>query len=223
MRIIIIFLVFALTGSLKAQTVKFNIEGVLQKNKNAKFAYLVSNGIVPGKGDLFLVQPMNGNSFHFNGTADLAGKLLRTAFIFLDERGDITLSQVKEKIEKKVWFVGGTANLKMIYLENIKLDIENQYNLQPAKITAGGSYLQQSKDAMQAIRERRFLAFVKEHSDSPVALDEVSKMVKYVGFANLAAMDFGSPGEMYAALSKRLKSTTQGIELKQKIDQNKLK
>lgn len=223
MKIIMFFIALVLSGVVNAQTVKFNIDGTLQKNKTAKFAYLVSNGAVPGKGDLFLVRPLDGNSFHFSGTSNLEGKLLRTAFIFLDERGDITLSQVREKIERKIWFVSGSANLKTIYLEDIKLDIENPYNLAPAKIISGGTYLQQSKDAMQAMRERKFLEFVKKNSDSPVALDEVSKMVSFVGFKNLAAVDFGSPNEMYAALSDRLKSTIQGVELKKKLDQNKMK
>ncbi|TBO44900.1 hypothetical protein [Pedobacter kyonggii] len=89
-------------GSLHAQTIKFTIEGVVQNPKNAKFAYLVSDAPVAGKPDLFLVRPMDGDHFRLSATSDLAGKLLREGFIFIDEGGYITLAEVKSKIKQKV-------------------------------------------------------------------------------------------------------------------------
>ena len=68
-----------------------------------------------------------------------------------------------------------------------------------------------------------FYGIVKENNDSPLALDVVTERVRFVFFEHIAAMNGGSTGEIYAALFNRLKSTSEGIELKQKIDQNKLK
>ncbi|WP_029279775.1 hypothetical protein [Pedobacter borealis] len=220
MKKLIFCLALLFVGSLHAQTIKFTVEGVVQNPKNAKFAYLVSNAPIAGKTDLFLVRPMDGNHFQLSATSDLEGKLLRAGFIFIDERGDITLAEVKAKIKQKVWYVGGSANLKTIFLEDVKLDIENPYNLEPAKIISGGIYLQQTKDASAALRNRKMLDFVKQNADSPVALIEVVKVIKFLPLSNLKlGSDFGSPAELYGALSSRLQQTNEGKAIKKKIDE----
>ncbi|NII84957.1 MULTISPECIES: hypothetical protein [unclassified Pedobacter] len=220
MRKLIICIALLFVGSLHAQTIKFTIEGVVQNARNAKFAYLVSNATVAGKPDLFLVRPMEGNHFQLSATSNLDGKLLRNGFIFIDERGDITLAEVKSKIKQKVWFVGGSANLKSIFLENIKLDIENPYNLASAKIISGGIYLQQTNDATKALKERKFLNFIKQNADSPVALMELGNFVRYTNMPGfLKEFDFGSPVELYSALSDRLQQTDEGKAIKKKIDE----
>ncbi|WP_293304598.1 hypothetical protein [Pedobacter sp. UBA5917] len=220
MRKNILCLALLFAGSLQAQTIKFTVEGVVQKVKNAKFAYLVSEAPVAGKPDLFLIKPMEGGVFKIPATCSLEGQLLRRGFIFLDERGDITLDQVKSKIKQKVWFVGGSANLKSIYLENIKLDIENPYNLEPAKIIAGGVYLQQSKDAIQALRDRKFLRYMKQNADSPIALNELDNFVRFAAIPGFfKEFDFNSPVELYDALSAPLKQSKEGVAIKKKIDE----
>ncbi|WP_025142038.1 hypothetical protein [Pedobacter jeongneungensis] len=222
MRKLIFCFALLFVGSLHAQTIKFTVEGIVQKPKNSKFAYLVSLAPVAGKPDLFLVRPMEGNRFLLSATSDLEGNLLRDGFIFLDERGDITLEEVKSKIKQKLWFVGGSANLKTIYLEDIKLDIENPYNLQSAKIIEGGIYLQQLKDAMQALRDRKLLTFVKQNADSPVALSEVGNFIRFANIPGFfKAFDFSSPMELYGALSNRLKNSKEGKAVKKKIDEEK--
>ncbi|RLJ77399.1 hypothetical protein [Pedobacter alluvionis] len=222
MRKLIFCFVLLFVGSLQAQTIKFTVEGLVQKPKNAKFVYLVSETLVVGKPDLFLVMPMEGNQFKIPATCNLEGGLLRKGFIFLDERGDITLNDVKSKIKQKVWFVGASANLKSIYLEDVKLDIENPYNLQSAKIIGGGIYLQQSKDATQALRDKKFLSFIKKNADSPVALSELDN---FILFANIPGFikdfDFSSPMQLYGALSSRLKNSKEGKAVKKKIDEGK--
>jgi hypothetical protein len=221
MRKLIICFALLFVGSLHAQTIKFTIEGVVQNPKNAKFAYLVSNAPVAGKPDLFLVRTMEGNHFKLSATSNLEGALLREGFIFIDERGDITLAEVKAKIKQRVWFVGGSANLKKLFLEDVKLDIENPYNLEPAKIVSGGIYLQQSQDALKAFGERKLLDFIKENADSPVALMEVSRSLGYIRLSKLvAAPNFGSPVEMYGALSNRLKQTKEGKAIKKRLDED---
>jgi hypothetical protein len=222
MRKLIICFALLFVGSLRAQTIKFTIEGVVQNPKNAKFAYLVSNAPVVGKPDLFLVRTMEGNHFKLSATSNLEGALLREGFIFIDERGDITLAEVKAKIKQKVWFVGGSANLKKLFLEDVKLDIENPYNLEPAKIVSGGIYLQQTKDASKALRDRTLLAFVKQNADSPVALAEVGKVMTFLSIPNFSlGPDFGSSAELYGALSGRLKNSKEGMAIKKKIDAEK--
>lgn len=169
-----------------------------------------------------MVRPIEGNHFQLSATSNLEGKLLREGFIFLDERGDITLAEVKAKIKQKVWFVGGSANLKTIFLEDVRLDIENPHNLEPAKIISGGIYLQQTQDARQALRARKLLAFVKQNADSPIALIELSKLIPlYYGPLRSSGMglDFGSPAELYGALSKRLQQTDEGKTIKKKMDE----
>lgn len=219
MKKLIYCLALLFAGSLHAQTIKFTVEGVVQNPKSAKFAYLVSDAPVAGKADLFLVRPMEGNHFQLSATANLEGKLLRQGFIFVDERGDITLAEVKTKIKQKVWFVGGSANLKAIFLEDVKLDIENLYNLAPAKIIDGGIYLQRTQDARQALRDKKLLAFVKQNADSPVALIEVGNLVRYVNMPALfKEFDFSSPAELYGALSSRLQLTDEGKAIKKEID-----
>lgn len=74
---------------------------MVQNPKNAKFAYLVSNAPIAGKTDLFLVRPMEGSHFQLLATSNLEGQLLREGFIFIDERGDITLAEVKAKINRR--------------------------------------------------------------------------------------------------------------------------
>ncbi|ARS42598.1 hypothetical protein CA265_24215 [Sphingobacteriaceae bacterium GW460-11-11-14-LB5] len=222
MKNLIFCLVLLFAGSLHSQTIKFTVEGVVQNPKSAKFAYLVSMAPVAGKANLFLVRPMEGNHFQLSATSDLEGQLLRNGFIFIDERGDITLAEVKAKIKQKVWYVGGSANLKSIFLEDVKLDIENPYNLEPAKIISGGVYLQQTKDAQQALRDRTLLAFIKQHADSPVALTQVVWAVSYINVpSSLKGPDFGTPEELYGALSTRLKQSKEGLEIKEKIDKKK--
>ncbi len=222
MKNLIFCLVLLFAGSLHAQTINFTVEGLVQNPKSAKFAYLVSMAPVSGKADLFLVRPMEGNHFQLSATSDLEGQLLRNGFIFIDERGDITLAEVKAKIKQKVWYVGGSANLKSIFLEDVKLDIENPYNLEPAKIISGGVYLQQTKDAQQALRDRTLLAFIKQHADSPVALTQVAWAVSYINVpSSLKGPDFGPPEELYGALSTRLKQSKEGLEIKEKIDKKK--
>ncbi|MDQ0641522.1 hypothetical protein QF042_005087 [Pedobacter sp. W3I1] len=220
MRKLILCLALLFVGSLHAQTIKFTVEGVVQNPKSAKFAYLVSDAPVAGKPNLFLVRPMDGNHFQLSATSNLEGKLLREGFIFIDERGDITLAEVKLKIKQKVWFVGGSANLKKIFLEDVKLDIENPYNLESAKIISGGIYLQQSNDAMQAFKDRKLLAFVKQNDDSPIALNEVGNLVQFArvpGF--FKRFDLSSLAELYGALSSRLQQTDEGKAIKKKIDE----
>jgi len=220
MRKLILCLSLLFVGSLHAQTIKFTVEGVVQNPKNAKFAYLVSDAPVFGKTDLFLINKMDENHFQLSATFNLEGQLLREGFIFVDERGDITLAEVKARIKEKVWFVGGSANLKRIFLEDVKLDIENPYNLASSKIIDGGIYLQQTMDARIALKERKFLNFIKQNADSPVALIEVGnlmRLAKVPGF--FKEFDFSSPLELYAALSSRLKQTNEGIAIKKKIDE----
>ncbi|GGH09036.1 hypothetical protein [Pedobacter zeae] len=220
MRKLIICLALIFVGSLHAQTIKFTIEGVIQKPKNAKFAYLVSDAPVTGKPDLFLVGPTEGDHFLLSATSSLEGKLLRKGFIFLDERGDMTLAEVKARIKQKVWFVGGSANLKSIFLEDIKLDIENPYNIASAKIISGGIYLQQTEDAKKALKERKFLNFIKQNADSPVALMEVGNLVRYANIPDFFKdSDFRSPAELYGALSDRLRQTDEAKAIKREIDE----
>jgi hypothetical protein len=220
MRKLIICIALLFVGSLHAQTIKFTIEGVVQNPKNAKFAYLVSSATVAGKPDLFLVKSMEGNHFQLSATSNLDGKLLREGFIFIDERGDITLAEVKSKIKQKVWFVGNSANLKSLFLEDVKFDIENPYNLEPAKIISGGIYLQQSNDAIQAFKDRKLLAFVKQNADSPIALNEVGKIASLLRLPKIfMGDDFGTPAELYGALSARLKQSDEGKAIKKKIDE----
>jgi hypothetical protein len=222
MRKLIICFALLFVGALQAQTIRFTIEGVVQNPKNAKFAYLVSDAPVEGKPGLFLIRPMEGNHFQLSATANLEGALLREGFIFVDERGDITLAEVKSKIKQKVWFVGGSANLKKLFLEDVKLDIENPYNLEAAKIISGGIYLRQTDDASKALRARNLLAFVKQNADSPVALAEVGKVMTFFRMPNFSlGPDFGSPAELYGALSGRLKNSKEGIAIKKKIDAEK--
>lgn len=220
MKKLIFCLALLFVGALHAQTIKFTVEGIVQNPKNAKFAYLVSDAPVAGKTDLFLVSPMEGNHFQLSATSDLEGKLLREGFIFVDERGDITLAEVKAKIKQKVWYVGGSANLKKIFLEDVKLDIENPYNLASAKIISGGIYLQQTSDATKALKERKFLNFIKQNADSPVALMELGNFVRYISIPGFfKEFDFGSPVELYGALSNRLQQTNEGKAIKKKIDE----
>jgi len=219
MKKLIICISLLFVGSLHAQTIKFTIEGVVQNPKNAKFAYLVSDATVAGKPDLFLVRPMEGNHFQLSATSNLDGKLLRNGFIFIAERGDITLAEVKSKLKQKVWFLGGSANLKSIYLEDVKLEIENPYNLASAKIISGGIYLQQTEDATKALKERKFLNFVKQNADSPVALVELGYLMRYISIPGFFKdSGFGSPAEMYGALSSRLRQTSEAKAIKKKID-----
>lgn len=118
--------------------------------------------------------------------------------------------------------MGGSANLKTIFLQDVKLDIENPYNVEPAKIISCEIYLQQTKDVLAAFRDKKILNLIKQNADSPIALMELSKLIPlYYGPFRYSGMglDFGSPEELYGALSSRLQQTDEGKAIKKKIDE----
>ncbi|MBC6111166.1 hypothetical protein ACFOG5_18995 [Pedobacter fastidiosus] len=223
MKLRILFLLAISSLSLNAQVINFNVQGTVQKIQKAKFVYLVSLNEVKGKPDLFMISPLVNGQFQVSGKSNLDGALLRYGFLFLDERGDISLEDVKLNIKSNKWFVGGTACLKSIILENVKLEFENPFNISNSKILDGGFYLKQYEEVMLTWKNRDLPEFVKKYPDSPFSLIEIERLYNMstspIG-GKMGVAQFGSPKDLFAALSPRMKKTKQGIELKRKMDQS---
>ncbi len=221
-RFIAVFLLLPFT--LMAQSVKFNIQGTVKNTKGAKFAYLttLSQQIPIASDKIFIVTPIINGKFEFKGTFDLEGRDLQHACVFVDERANISKEEVASKFRQLVWVTDRDNNLKHIFLENLKLDVQEYDQMKNATVVEGGTLTKELAGWNAAMRQgdKNLVEFVRKNPDSRVSFEGVESVTRPV---NPSKKDFlesrwGSPKELYALLSERLKKSKKGIALKKKVD-----
>lgn len=218
---LLIFWILSL--SLTSNTIRYHIQGNVKDVTHVKFAYLstLSQNRTISSSKIFMVTPVINGKFSFNGSFDLNGNDFQTACIFVNERGNISKEELASKFELLTWVIGRDNNLREIVLEDLTLEIEDLNKVKLSKVMSKGLLTKQSDDAGKAVRarNRKLLEFVKTHPDSPISftnvvestsLFELSRKEKYESL-------WGSPMELYAALSKRLQNSKKGIALKKEI------
>lgn len=213
--LIVLFLLFPNIGF--TQIIQFDISGSVVTQGSHRYAYLVHTGV-----DKFLIkETIKENKFYLKGSLDKKNALYRTALLFLDKRDNITLEEVKSKIDQQVWLPGRDLHLLPIVLEDIVLTINSGENSKAAKIIEGGILTSQLQELSIATKNGKRLEFVQKHPDSPISLSQISSILKYfkLNIAEGPETVFGSPLAMYNLLSDRLKKTEQGIQLKKDIDE----
>lgn len=220
---ILVFLGLLITStSLFAQQFAFEVKGQIQDTEKAKYAYLYSAG---NKG-LFLRVPLVNGTFKFKSNADLDGNLLRWGIIFVEARNNVTAVEVKKNLDTQTWLPGGTAKIKNIILEDIDLDITQGSQINYPEIVGGGIFNKQLKEitATGSAKKINSFEFIKKYPNSPVSVLELETVARFsveVPAAKIEKVFGGSPQEMYAMLSDRLKQSKEGKAVKMKIEAGK--
>jgi|GEM_PF-1688131 len=218
-------LIFMLASVLlKDQNIHFNVRGIIKNTEHAKYAYLstISLQDSSSRTKIFMVSPILNGKFEFHGTFDLGGKEdYQQACLFVNERGNISEEELASKFKQFIWVMGREKNLRNIILEDIKLDIQERDQMRVSKIVEGGMLTKQLGEKSEAVMggDRKLLAFVKTYPDSPISLNAVQEVAKFyeLPMKNRVESMWGSPAELFALLSERLKNSKKGIELKKRI------
>lgn len=199
-----------------SQTLSYHITGKIKSGQASKYAYIVNHG---QSGFLLKTEVVKG-AFNFSGDIESKGAYYRTAILFLDERPDITIEEIKSKIKQQIWMPGRDLNIKALAMENLTILIDSTDNIKDAAVVEKGSYTALMAELNLARKEKNVLSFIKKYPDSHLSLDEINSKLKYFSL-NLARAEtvFGFPEAEYHLLSERLKSSKQGIEVKRQIDE----
>jgi hypothetical protein len=216
-------LTLLLSLNLSAQTISYNVSGGVKNPGKAKFVYLTTLQQIIRQSDdrIFMVQPITDKNFEFKGTYDLKGKDYQPAFIFVDQRGNISLEELKSKLRNIVIVAEAENNFRLLMLENLKLSINNDVEVKTSTVTEGGKLTKQVDERNQAMRQGagKLVNFVSAHAGSLVALAAVEEVADGVNASNkdkLGAI-WGTPMQLYNQLSPALKSSKRGIAVKKKI------
>ena len=221
-QLLIIFLLVYSLG-LSAQTIKFDISGNIVKTDSTKFVYLTTiQQIIKDSDDqIFMVQPITDGNFAFKGTFDLKGKDYQPAFLFIDQRGNVTKEELTSKLRNAVLVAEGENNFRLVMMEELHLRINSDQEVKTSIVTQGGLLTKQVDERNRAMRQGngKLLDFVKSHAGSLVALAVVEEMADGINADNqdrLGAI-FGTPMQLYNQLSPVLKSSKRGVAVRKKI------
>lgn len=227
MKIIINFILAFSPLFLFAQTISFDINGVVNDTNHVKYAYLttLSQQIPISSDKIFMSTPIIDGKFNFKGVFDLNGKDYQHACIFLDDRGNISKEEVKSKFKQLIWVAGREKNMRIIILENIDIKIAQKDQVINSEIISGGFFTIQKDKESIAVRNgnREMIEFIKKYSDSPVALEAVESITNLTIDSNKDKLEsmLGTPSELYNLLSVKLRTSKRGLVLKKKIDEKK--
>lgn len=205
------------------QTITFNVAGLVKNTENAKFAYLttLSQQIPISSDKIFMVTPIKSGKFNFNGNFSLQGKDFQYACVIIDERGDISKDELQSKFKELIWVTGREENIRIIILENIKLDIQKRDETITAKIITGGVFTKQRDELDVAVRSRnkKVLEFIKKYPDSPLSFTEVEETAEFISSFNKDKIEsrVGSLTDLYNALSNKIRLSNRGLALKKII------
>lgn len=224
MKRIIPILLFLFPLSLSAQLIRFKIEGTVKNITHAKFAYLSSfyQQVTVSSPKIFMVSPIVNGKFTFSNTFDLEGKDFQHACVIVDERGNISKEELASRFKQQSWVAGREKFIRIVLLENLKLDIPERDQTRTAAVVTGGRLTKQLDEMGLAMREgnKKLVSFVKKYPDSPVTLYAVEQCSDTRGYNQEKLLNaWGSPSELYNPLSERLKKTPRGIALKKDIEQ----
>ncbi|WP_412467235.1 hypothetical protein [Pedobacter sp. KLB.chiD] len=222
MKILVFLAMLFWSTGLFAQWFTFEVKGHIDDAEKAKYAYLYS----AGNRNIFLKVPLVGGNFKFSSTANLDGSLLRWAVIFVETRDNVTAAEVKKNLDSKTWRLGGTPKIKSIILENVDLDITKGSQINYAKIAGGGTFNKQLEElgSNGNVDKINLFDFIRKYPNSPVSLLKLQGLVNFLKVLPAAKFEQiygGSPQQMYAMLSDRLKQSKEGKLIKTKIDEGK--
>jgi hypothetical protein len=217
-------LLFMLPVSLSAQLIKFKIAGTVKNVTHAKFAYLSSfyQQVTVSSPKIFMVSPIINGKFEFSNTFDLEGKDFQHACVIVDERGNISKEELASRFKQQSWIAGREKFIRVVLLENLKLDIPERDQTRTATVVAGGRLTKQLDEMGLAMREgnKKLVSFVEKYPDSPVTLLAVEQCSDTRGYNHDKLLKaWGSASELYSPLSERLKKTPRGIALKRDIEE----
>lgn len=208
-----------------AQTIKFTIKGTIANTDSIKYAYLttLSQQIPISSDKIFMVVPVVNGKFEFKGDFDLKGEDFQFANVFVEERGNITKEEALSKFRRLIWVTGVRKNTRIIILENLTLLINAYGETKKAIISEGGVLTKQNDEIIAATRagNREMIQFIKRHPNSRISFYEVKNFTSSYDAANKDKIEsiWGSPSELFNALSAELKNSKKGIALKKRIDE----
>ncbi len=216
MKTLLLFFFLFIPALAFSQTFPYNITGKISADHTPKYAYIVNYG----QAGFLLKTQVVKQTFNFAGVIESKGAYYRTATLFLDDRDDITLDEIKSKFKQQIWMPGRDRNIKALAMENLTLIIDSAENLKNAEVLEKSSYTALMDELSLARKDKNEITFIKKYPDSPVSLDEIGATLKYFKL-NLVRAEtaFGSPEVKYNLLSERLKLSEQGIAVKKQIDE----
>lgn len=222
MKILFVILMGSLSFLVKAQSISFKIDGLVEDTKGAKFAYLstLSQQIPISSDKLFLMVPVVDGKFEFKGSFDLEGKSIQWANIFFDERGNITNDELALKFKNLIWVSGRDPHLIKIVLEDLSLQVKSREETKMAVVTKDGTYTKQSYDLLEATRRRgkdakELASFIKTYPNSPISL----KALLSISFSSNEEKNNVEPiATLFKGLTKEIQMSKEGIAMKKELN-----
>lgn len=200
------------------QAMNYHIKTVLDPNVKAKYAYLampknLSSTEDPGK---FVIVPVKDGAAEFRGTVDLGDDILKTAYIFVDDRANITMPETISKVREGIW----SAKARHLVVEDITLEIKNKDSLGSATITKDGKLTKEMEEYYQMLDNDKEAGFFKKYPDSPMSLLQVQAVVMMYELPLRQRLEAQGrdPRVYYQLLSPKLRETREGVELKKRMD-----
>ena len=200
------------------QVVSYHIKVVIGPNVKAKYAYLAMPKNLSSTQDTgkFLIVPVKDGTAEFKGKVDLGDDILKTPYIFVDDRANITMPETISKIRERIWSV----KVKNIVLEDIALEIKNLDSVKSARITSGGKLTKEMEEYYQLLNDGKEISFFKKYPNSLMSLLQLHYVVMMYELPLRPRLEAQGrdPRVYYQLLSDRLRSTRQGVELKKRMD-----
>lgn len=205
--------------ALSAQTIQFKIDGTIESNKNAKYAYLttLSQQIPISSDKIFIKVPVINGHFEFNGNFELEGRNLQFANIFFDERDNITKDEIALKFKNIIWVSGRDNHIVRMILENMTLQVKGKDEAKGAIIIENGILTKQFNVFSQFLRNddvTKLIAFIKANSDSPISLNALDAICSFYK-DDLKNLNETIPN-LFNILSPKIKEGKDGQEMKKK-------
>ncbi|MGN8056047.1 hypothetical protein ACTJKN_07235 [Pedobacter sp. 22163] len=201
-----------------SQVMNYHIKTVLGTNVKAKYAYLAMPKNLSSTQDTgkFLIVPINDGIAEFKGTVDLGDDILKTAYIFVDDRANITMPETISKVKEGIW----SAKARHIVVEDLTLEIKNKDSLASAGITKGGKLTKEMEEYYKMLDNDQEIGFLKKYPDSPMSLFQLQYVVLMYELPLRSQLEAQGrdPRVYYQLLSERLRSTKQGVALKKRMD-----
>ncbi|MBO9676339.1 MAG: hypothetical protein J7577_23055 [Sphingobacteriaceae bacterium] len=200
------------------QVVNYHIKVLLAPEVQSKYAYLAMPKNLSSTQDTgkFTMVPIKDSRAEFKGTVQLGDDILKTAYIFVDDRSNITMPETISKIRERIWSI----KARHIVVEDITLNIKNQDSVGYANIASDGKLTKEMEEYYQMLDKDNEVGFFKKYPDSPMSLLQLKAVVMMYELPlrpRLEAMG-RDPRAYYQLLSERLRSTRQGVELKKRMD-----
>ena len=207
-------LLTSLTIKSNGQLIKYHFDGAVIGVSEPYFAYIVRTD------EIFEKKEIVNGKFSFRGEIEVGESLFKSVFLIVTNDGNITFLELESKYKNRLWKPEEDYQTTRLVLEDISFTIKDINNIKKIDINSGGKLTSQMEKQSEAMRNREMEKFVLENADSPISLNALSNIVKYYKLPeNIALQKFGDINVMFNSLSDRLKQSSIGKKLKQKIDE----